>query len=85
MGGWIESPMPDALVSEGVYMHRPEHDGLLDLRIYVEAGPAQRLQRQLDRGQNDVVWIRRWMSASDYYVAKHDPKSKADAVVSGGG
>lgn len=83
MGDWVESPMPDIVIVEGVYTLRPTLRDLSDVKVYVEAGAEVRLKRHIDRAENSNEWINRWVAAEDFYVAEHDPKSAADVVFEG--
>ncbi|MEV0949257.1 zeta toxin family protein [Promicromonospora sp. NPDC050249] len=83
MGDWVEQPMPDVVVVEGVYTLRPQLLDLIDVAVWVETSEETRLRRQVERGENDDVWIRRWVAAEDHYVATHDPRSAAALHVQG--
>lgn len=83
MGDWVERPMPDVVVVEGVYTLRPQLLDLIDVAVWVETSEETRLRRQVERGENDDVWIRRWVAAEDHYVATHDPRSVAVLHVEG--
>lgn len=83
MGDWVEQPMPDVVVVEGVYTLRPQLRDLIDVAVWVETSEETRLRRQAERGENDDVWIRRWVAAEDHYVATHDPRSAAVLHVEG--
>lgn len=83
MGDWVEQPMPDVVVVEGVYTLRPQLLDLIDVAVWVETSEETRLRRQAERGENEDVWIRRWVAAEDHYVATHDPRSEAVLHVEG--
>jgi uridine kinase len=83
LGGWVEMPMPDVVVVEGVYTLRPQLLELLDVKIYVRTGEDTRMDRQIARGQNSSDWIRRWVAAEDFYVAAYQPWRNADLVIDG--
>jgi len=83
MGDWVEQSMPDVVVVEGVYTLRPQLLDLIDVTVWVETSEETRLRRQVERGENDDVWIRRWVAAEDHYVATHDPRSAAVLHVEG--
>ena len=83
LGPWVEMPMPDVVVVEGVYTLRPQLLGLLDVKIYVRAAERARLDRQIARGQNSSDWIARWVAAEDFYVAVCQPWRNADLVIDG--
>jgi uridine kinase len=84
MGGWVEVPMPEVVVVEGVYTLRPQLRDLVDVKVYVEASAQVRRQRQRDRGENPDDWIERWVAAEDVYVARTAPQAAADLVVQSG-
>lgn len=79
--GWIDSPMPDVVIVEGVYSLRPELREYYDVTVYVEASESIRLQRQRSRAQNSEAWIRRWLAAEDLYVSLQRPWQDADVVI----
>jgi uridine kinase len=83
LGRWVEVPMPDVLVVEGVYTLRPQLLALLDVKVYVRTGEDTRMDRQIARGQNSSDWITRWVAAEDFYVAVYQPWRNADLVVAG--
>jgi uridine kinase len=83
MGGWVDVPMPDVVVVEGVYTLRPELVDLVDVPVWVEAPEATRLRRQLERGESSSEWRRRWLAAENHYVATDDPRSRAVLRVPG--
>ena len=83
LGPWVEMPMPDVVVVEGVYTLRPQLLGLLDVKVYVRAAEHARMDRQIARGQNSSDWIARWVAAEDFYIAACQPWRNADLVVDG--
>lgn len=83
MGGWVEMPMPDVVIVEGVYTLRPQLLDLVDVAVWVETPEETRLQRQLERGENTDEWIARWRAAEDHYVASCAPRSAAALRVRG--
>jgi uridine kinase len=83
LGRWVEMPMPDVVVVEGVYTLRPQLLGLLDVKIYVRTGEDTRMDRQVARGENSSDWITRWVAAEDFYVAVCQPWRYADLVIDG--
>ena len=85
LDGWIALPEhPAIVVIEGVGAVRREFDPHLSFRIWVDAPPELRLRRGLERDGAAArpLW-ERWMAAEDEYVRQQDPRSRADAVVSG--
>ena len=83
LGQWVEMPMPDVVVVEGVYTLRPQLLGLLDVKVYVRTGEDTRMDRQIARGENSSDWITRWAAAEDFYVAFCQPWRYADLVIDG--
>ena len=83
MGRWVEVPMPEVVIVEGVYMLRPELRDLVDVKVYVEASASLRQQRQIDRGENPSEWITRWAAAERLYMSEASPREVADVVVDG--
>lgn len=84
MGEWVEVPMPDVVIVEGIYTLRPELCDLVDVKVYVDADEATRTRRQEERGENSNEWIRRWIAAEDFYVAQRGPQKVANLLVHGG-
>ncbi len=68
IGDWVTVPDTDLLVVEGVYSSRPELRDLSDLVLWVTTSEDVRRRRQIDRQENDGIWISRWMAAEDYYL-----------------
>lgn len=76
MGEWVHVDPCDLLIVEGVYSARPQHREFADLVVWVTTSEEERLRRQHERGENDDIWIERWMAAENYYltrVHKDDP------------
>lgn len=83
MGDWIEQPMPEVVVVEGVYTLRPQLLDAIDVSVYVLTSNETRLLRQADRGENSNEWIQRWVAAEDHYVSSFGPQFVADIVIDG--
>jgi uridine kinase len=77
------------LIVDGVFLLRPELDGLWDLRVVVEVERAEALRRALAR---DVPWLgsademrelykRRYFPGQDLYRRLVDPRARADVVI----
>lgn len=68
MGDWVTLPDVDLLIVEGVYSSRPELRDLADLVVWVTTSEEERVRRQIERGENEDIWIRRWMAAENFYL-----------------
>lgn len=83
MGDWLTIPPVAVLFVDGVYSSRPELREYADLVLWVATSEEERVRRQVERGQNQSVWIQRWMAAENYYLEQiHQPES-AEVVVPG--
>jgi len=83
MGEWLEIPIPEVLIVEGVYTLRPELRDYFDVTVFVQTSETTRLQRQSSRGENTRFWISRWVAAEDLYVAREKPWEWADVLLDG--
>ncbi|HEX4090808.1 MAG TPA: hypothetical protein VHZ33_19020 [Trebonia sp.] len=83
LGDWVAVPQVAVLFVDGVYSSRPELRESADLVLWVTTREAKRLRRQLTRGQNDSVWIQRWMAAENYYLERIHQPGSADVVILG--
>jgi uridine kinase len=82
MGDWLTIPRVTALFVDGVYSSRPELKEYADLVVWVTTSEEERVRRQVERGQNQSVWIQRWMAAENYYLEQiHQPDSAEIAVL----
>jgi uridine kinase len=81
---WIELPLPEVVIVEGVYSLRPELREYYDLTLFVLTSEPIRLQRQIHRAENSDAWIQRWLSAEELYVSLERPHVVADIVIEGG-
>jgi uridine kinase len=68
MGDWVTVPGVELLLVEGVYSGRPELREYSDLVVWVTTSEQERVRRQLERAQNQGIWIKRWMAAENYYL-----------------
>lgn len=69
MGDWVDAGPSDLLIVEGVYSGRPQLRRFADLVVWVNTSEEERLRRQVERGENEGVWIERWMAAENYYLS----------------
>ena len=83
LGEWLEIPIPEVLIVEGVYTLRPELRDYFDVTVFVQTSETTRLQRQSSRGENTRFWISRWVAAEDLYVAREKPWEWADVLLDG--
>ncbi len=83
MGAWVTVPGVELLLIDGVYSSRPELREYADLVLWVTTSEEERVRRQFERGQNQGIWIKRWMAAESYYLDNiHQPRW-AEVVVLG--
>jgi uridine kinase len=75
--------MPEVVIVEGVYTLRAALRAAFDITVFVQAGEAARIARQVARAENSSEWIDRWIAAEDYYVARERPWDRADYVING--
>lgn len=83
MGDWVTVPSVELLLVEGVYSSRPELREYADLSLWVTTSEEERVRRQLERGQDQDVWIKRWMAAETYYLNNIHQSGSAEVVVLG--
>jgi uridine kinase len=83
LGDWSTVPRVELLLVEGVYSSRPELRQYADLVLWVTTPVEERVRRQLERGQNQGIWIKRWMAAENYYLDNIHQPSSAEVVVLG--
>ena len=69
------------VVADGVFLFRPELDGLWDVRIRLEVAPEVQWVRALARGDDMSRYNRRYRPAHDAYEAAVSPATKADVVL----
>ncbi len=70
------------VVLDGVFVSRPELQGLLKLSVLVEAPKDVRSARQLERGDS-LEWLRRWEAAERLFFAYVRPPQSFDLAVIG--
>lgn len=78
-------PTP-VLVLEGVSSSREAFAEFLSFRIWIETDRDERLRRGLERDGEHMrnQWLE-WMADEDAYVARENPRARADVIVSGEG
>jgi uridine kinase len=83
LGAWKEIEPSQVTLVEGVYSARPELTEFMDLRVLVETPPAVRLNRQIQRNENSLEWVRRWAKAERLYFSEILPRAPVDLVIAG--
>jgi uridine kinase len=83
MGQWVAVPAVDLVLVEGVYSSRPELRNLADLVVWVTTAQAERVRRQVERGENEDIWIQRWLAAENYYLEHIRKAGPAEVEVAG--
>lgn len=84
--GWVDVPVPQVLVLEGCGSARREADGLVVLRVWVEAPPAVRLERGLARdGKAARGHWEQWMADEAVHFARERTAERADVRLDGFG
>jgi uridine kinase len=77
-----------AVVADGVFLQRPELDDLWTVRIWIEIGFEQALERAVVRDAGKMTDVRgryerRYWPGQQLYIEAVDPRSRADIVVDG--
>lgn len=84
--GWVDVPVPQVLVLEGCGSARRAADGLVVLRVWVEAPPDVRLARGLERdGEAMRPQWERWMADEAAHFAREATRERADVRLDGFG
>jgi uridine kinase len=83
VGDWLTVSGVELLLVEGVYSSRAELREYADLVLWVTTSEEERIRRQLERGQNQGIWIKRWMAAENYYLENIHQPSSAEVVILG--
>lgn len=78
------------LIAEGIFLQRPELEGVFDLMIYIDVPQEERLKRVLRRdtyigGEDDIIkkYRNRYFPAEEYYTEKCRPLERADIIIEG--
>ena len=84
--GWVDVPVPHALVLEGCGAARRAADPFVGLRVWVEAAADVRLERGLARDGEAMrpQWVR-WMADEADHFARERTRERADLRVDGFG
>ena len=82
-GGWVEVPVTDALILEGVSAARSDVAGRASVTVWVEIeSRAERLERAVARdGESSRHFLAAWQDAEDAFFAADDIRARADLVV----
>ncbi|MEU4742054.1 hypothetical protein AB0G02_16540 [Actinosynnema sp. NPDC023658] len=82
-GEWVDVPVPDVLVVEGVSAARRSIAPRLDEAVWVEVpDPAERLRRAVARdGEPSRAHLLRWQAFERGWFAVDGTKSRADRVI----
>lgn len=76
---WVELPVPDVLLLEGVGAGARRLDRWRSLLVWIELGPDERLRRGLDRdGPAAVEHWRGWMEREQAEFAAQQTRERAD-------
>lgn len=80
--GWKTAARTPLVVVEGVTSTRAQTIGRLAYAIWVEASPATRLQRGLERDGEDhrALW-QRWQAAEDEFFQADGTRARANLVI----
>ncbi|HVJ98453.1 MAG TPA: hypothetical protein VNC41_16615, partial [Acidimicrobiia bacterium] len=74
------------LILEGVSSSRRAFDDFLAFRIWIETDRNERLRRGLERdGEHMRDQWHAWMADEDAYIARENPRLRADVVIRGDG
>lgn len=82
---WVSLPPPEVLIVEGCGSGAQAYTAYRSLLVWVEAPPAVRLARGVERDGEQVVprWLA-WMRAEDRHFSRNDTRRRADlSFVSG--
>lgn len=81
---WHELTPDGIVIVEGVSSLRREFGDVWNLSVWVEADRSTCLRRGLQRDGEDALPLwQAWLAEEDRYIARDNPRSKADLVVDG--
>ena len=85
LGGWLSRPSDTPLIVDGVYSTHESLRDYYDLRIWIYAPRAVRLDRGIQRDGEAArsKWLDVWMPAEDSYVADQAPEDHAHLALDG--
>lgn len=76
------------VIIEGIFLQRPELDGVFNYMIYIDVPEEERLMRVLkrdgyigDEKQIEEKYNNRYFPAERYYASRYQPSEKADTVI----
>jgi uridine kinase len=81
IGEIVEVAPHGVVLIEGVYILRRELRGFYDLSVFLDCSQHIRRERLTQRGENSPFWIDHWMSAENWYIHQHKPRSHASLVL----
>jgi uridine kinase len=81
-GPWRDLPVPDVLVIEGCGSGAQAYDAFRALLVWVEAEPAVRMARGVDRDGEQVIpqWIA-WTEREDAHFRVNETRRRADVRI----
>jgi uridine kinase len=84
LGVWVEVPVSDVVIVEGVSSSRAAVKDRLTMAIWIESPREVRLSRGLERDGEAMrpAWDR-WMAGEDVFFARDRTRERADLVVDG--
>ena len=82
---WHDVPVGRPVIVEGVSATRREVGASWAVTIWVDTPREERLRRARDRDGPELMptWLGVWLPSEQAYVAREDPVSRVDLVVSG--
>lgn len=82
---WHDVPVGRIVLVEGVSSTRREVGAPWTLTFWIDAPRQTRLRRAVERDGAHMLprWLDDWMPSEEAYVAREDPMSRVDYIVSG--
>jgi uridine kinase len=82
---WHDVPVDRIVLIEGVSSTRREVGAPWTLTVWIDTPLEARLQRALERDGAHMLprWLDDWLPSEEAYVAREDPLSRVDYIVSG--
>ena len=78
--GWVRVLPRGIVIVEGVYSSRPELRDYYDAKIFVDTPRSERMRR-IHARNDDLLWIKRWTEAENWYIEHIRPIEYADLVI----